>query len=357
MEKRINSTYSCEIIKKFPLITIIHQKDQDGTLWATSGRTIFYNKDGHWQHFARFPFCFPRDMFAFSRPTSRALRSDKCNLYINSHGKIMGIRGGSVFALEADKPPRFIFNIQGDCVLHRGISEDDDGWSYFGEYYMNPLRSAVRIWRVSPELTTWEIAHQFGQKEIRHVHSVTRDPFEKETFWVTVGDYRGECYLLKSDDRFQNIQRFGDGSQNWRAVNLFFTPTHICWLTDSNLQRNHACCMARRNGKLEIGHEIDNSSWYGCTTQESIHVAFTTVERGPAITSNFSDILVSHDAFHWQKVFSFKKDFFRPMRLFKYGVITCPSGLMSLEELTISGEGLVGLDGKSLQVKITRAGD
>ena len=349
--------YKLEISKNFPNITLIHHRDQNGTLWATSGRTILNRKEGDWERFARFPFCFPRDLFAFSRPTARAMRSDKCNLYVNNQGKLMGIRGGSVFAFEAHKPPRFLFNIQGDCVLHNAISEDDDGWSYFGEYFMNPSRTIVRIWRVSPDLNSWEIAHQFEDNDIRHVHVITRDPFEKETFWATVGDYHGECYLLKSKNRFKNIQRFGNGSQIWRAVALFFTPTHICWLTDSNLQHNHACRLARNSGKMEVGQKVDNSVWYGCTTQEGIHIAFTTVERGPAITSNYSDILISQDAFHWHKVHAFKKDFLRPMQLFKYGVITCPSGQMSLENFYISGEGLVGLDGSSLQVKITETGN
>jgi hypothetical protein len=38
--------------------------------------------------------------------------------------------------------------------------------------------------------------------------------------------------------------------------------------------------------------------------------------------------------------------------LFKYGVIACPSGEMSIHELYLSGEGLVGLDGRSLKADI-----
>jgi hypothetical protein len=62
-------------------------------------------------------------------------------------------------------------------------------------------------------------------------------------------------------------------------VNLLFMPDTINWLTDSNLQLNHACRMNRRNGRLEIGQELDCSAWYGCTTREGLHVAFTTVEK------------------------------------------------------------------------------
>ena len=86
--------------------------------------------------------------------------------------------------------------------------------------------------------------------------------------------------------------------------------------------------------------------------KEGLTVAFTTVERGPAIKRNESSVLVSRDAFHWEEVFAFKKDFWRPVQVFKYGVISCPSGDMSLHDFWISGEGLVGLDGCSLRVGI-----
>ena len=264
----------------------------------------------------------------------------------------MGIRGGVVYALEQYKPARQLFSIQGDCVLHRSSCEDQQGWITFGEYFMNPQRTPVRIWRVSPDLDQWEIAHEFNVNTVRHVHGVYRDPFEKDSYWVTVGDYEGECRLLCTHDRFRTFKSIGDGSQNYRAVNLFFTKESVTWLTDSNLKLNHAFRLHRNTGKVEMGQEVDCSVWYGCPTREKVFVAFTTVERGPAILSQSSSVLVSEDAFHWEKVHSFQKDFYKPLQLFKYGVIACPSGEMSIHELYLSGEGLVGLDGCSLKASI-----
>ncbi len=342
--------YSLRIVETYPRLTIIHQRCADGSLWASAKRTILQKKDGAWQRAAEFPRCYPRDLFGFSRPTSRAMRADKCNLYANRQGKLLGIRGGWVYAI-ADGQARRLFRIQGDCVLHRSIAEDGVGNIYFGEYFMNPERRPVCVWRVAPDLGSWEVAAELPG--VRHVHGIYPDPFLAGTFWVTTGDFAGECYLLRTRDFFKSVERFGDGSQIWRAVNLFFTPEHVNWLTDSNLETNHACRMLRRNGKLEIGQEIDCSSWYGGTTREGLHVAFTTVEQGPAIRSNHSAVLVSRDAFHWQKIHGFKKDFWRPVKLFKYGVIAVPSGELSMAELYLSGEGLVGLDGRSLRTAIT----
>lgn len=345
-------SYRFKILARNSALTIIHHVFCDGTLWATSGRTVLCSLGAGWQPVTRFPFAAPRDFFGWSRPTARAMRADKCNLFVNRAGRVLGIRSGWVYAL-ADQNLQRLFPIQGDCVLHGGICEDDDGWSYFGEYFMNPERKPVRIWRVDETLSRWETAHEFPAGKIRHVHGVYRDPYDSSALWCTVGDYAGECFLVRTRDRFQTLDWFGDGKQLWRAVHLFFTPEHVCWLTDSNLEPNHACRMSRRDGWLETGQALDCSGWYGTTTREGLHVAFTTVERGPAIRRKESSVLVSRDAFRWEEVFSFKKDFYRPMQVFKYGVISCPAGMMSADDLWISGEGLVGLDGASLRVSIT----
>jgi hypothetical protein len=137
-------SYSFQINEKYPKITIIHQRCADGSLWATAKRTILHRTDGEWQRVAEFPRCYPRDLFDFSRPTARAMRADKCNLYANQKGKLLGIRGGWAYALEKDQA-KPLFNIQGDCVLHRSINEDSAGNIYFGEYFMNPERHPVCI--------------------------------------------------------------------------------------------------------------------------------------------------------------------------------------------------------------------
>jgi hypothetical protein len=346
--------YSFSIKEKYPRITIIHHRCEDGSLWATSGRRILVRRGSGWTQAGAFPRSYPRDLFGWSRPTTRAMRADKCNLYVNRHGNVLGIRSGVVYALR-EKGLQPLFHIQGDCVLHRSFGEDAQGNIYFGEYFMNPERRPVRIWCVAPDLESWSVACELPH--VRHVHGIYADPFAKGAFWVTVGDFKGECFLLRTQDGFKSTQSFGDGSQIWRAVNLFFTKESINWLTDSNLELNHACRMQRSNGALEIGQEIDCSAWYGCTTQEGLHVAFTTVEQGPGILSNYSSVLVSRDAFHWDKVYEFKKDFWKPVKVFKYGVISCPSGSLSKNELYLSGEGLVGLDGCSLRSQLTMNGE
>jgi len=106
-----------KITELIPNATIIHHIDGDGGVWATSGRRIIFRKEGDWQKIVSFPFAYPRDLFAFSRLTARAMRSDKCNLFVNRMGRKLGIRAGWVYAIEYESISP-LFSIQGDSVLN-----------------------------------------------------------------------------------------------------------------------------------------------------------------------------------------------------------------------------------------------
>lgn len=339
-------------------LTIAHHLEPGGALWASAGRAVLrLAPEGHRDLWGRFPFVARRDLLGFTRPAARALRADKCNVYVNQADQVLGIRSGQVYHLQAGGPPHPLFPIQGDSVLHGGICEDDQGWTYFGEYFMNPGRGPVRIYRLSPGLDRWEVAHEFHSGSVRHVHGVYRDPYDSQALWVATGDNPGECHFYRTRDRFASLERFGDGSQLWRAVRLYFTPDHITWLTDSPLEQNYACRISRPSpGKtetaLERGQLLDASAWYGAQTQDGWYLGFTTVEPGPAIHTDRSSLLVSRDAFYWQVAATWLKDFWRPMKVFKYGVVSCPSGAMHSTSLYFSGEGLVGLDGCTLHARL-----
>ncbi|MCG3198053.1 MAG: hypothetical protein HUU16_07770 [Candidatus Omnitrophica bacterium] len=350
------TSWTIQTLERLPHVTQVHHVLPDGTAWGTHKRAVVFFDGAEWRRTVDFPFVAPRDFFGFCRLAARPTRADKCNLYVNAAGNLLGIRGGSVYRIPPGSPPQPLFSIQGDCVLHGGLGEDDQGWTYFGEYFRNPGRGPVRLWKVSPDLTEWELAHEFPAGAIRHIHGIYPDPFDPGALWCTTGDYANECYFFRSHDRFATMDRFGDGTQMWRAVRLYFTPEHVCWLTDSHIDQNFACRMERSSASFERGDPVDCSVWYGATTVEGVHVAFTTVEKGPAIKRKESSILVSEDAFHWEEIGAYRKDHWRPYRLFKYGVLSCPAGHVSLENFPISGEGLRGLDGVSEILQIRKSG-
>jgi len=336
-----------QVLRRDERAVIIHHVDERGT-WATHNREILFQhvKSSDWTKIDEFPAAVPRDFFAWFRFTRRAMRVDKCNLFPTRAGKLLGIRAGTVYEIESGII-RPLFSIQGDCVLHRGITESAKSNIYFGEYFMNLARGPVRIWRVSADLNKYDIAYTFDAGTIRHVHGVYRDPYCKNRLWVTVGDYEGECYFVVTDNEFETVQWIGDGTQMWRAVGLLFTNKSVCWLTDSHLEQNYTITLDRESLQLTVHDEVESSSWYCSSTSDGFFLAATTVEKGPGVKTNKALLMFSENGINWETVASFKKDLL-PMLPFKFGVISFPSGNFSSDSFWISGEGLIGLDGCSL---------
>jgi hypothetical protein len=341
------------ILNRLPAVTILQHVTPEQSLWGTSNRRVLRGQAAHFQVLGRLPRVYPRDLCGWTRLGTRFFRTDRANLYVNRRGTVVAIRGGKVYRL-THSPFAYqeLGPIQGDCALHGGLCEDAEGCIYFGEYFGNPERQSVRIWRVPPDGRRMEIAHEFPAGSIRHVHGVFPDPYEENRFWVATGDYENECYLFATDPRFSRLERVGDGTQTWRAVTLYFTPTHVCWITDSHLEPNRACRLRRSDGSLELGQAVDCSAWHGMTTVEGDYIACTTVERGPGILSNDASVLVSRDAFHWQTVASFPKDAWRPFKAFKAGAISCPTGQNHSNGFYLSGQALKGFDGITLHVAL-----
>jgi len=329
-----------------PRVGVIHHADDRG-VWASYGRQIFHaiHPSAPWKPAGEFPFAGSRDLLAFSRLSRRVFRSDKCNVYPTRAGKLLGIRSGKVYRLE-EQGAIPLFDIRGDCVMNRAIAEDERGDLYFGEYFMNPRREPVRIWRVDALLEDFSVAFTFDQPRTRHVHAVHADPYVAGRLWITMGDFEGECFLAYTDDGFSSVNFLGDGSQLWRMVGVIFQERRLCWLTDSHIVRNRIVSMDRSSHRTVVHGERDASSWYVAETDEGIYLATTTVEPGPQIHTDRVRLLASEDGTDWEEIVEYPKDAF-PMRAFGFGSLSLPSGCYSADAFWISGEGIRGLDGRS----------
>jgi hypothetical protein len=332
---------------------IVHHVNKDG-VWASQNRRILFRSPNemHWRTIGRFPFAAPRDYLLASRIMVRILRTDRCNLFPTRLGVLLGIRRGTVYSIHGDML-RPLFSIRGDSVLLMGITETLSGNVYFGEYSMNPYRLPVRIWRVKNDLSTYEIAHEFESGSIRHVHGIYSDPYHPRRLWVTVGDFEGECFIFYTDDEFSTLNRLGDGTQLWRAVGLLFREDAVFWLTDTELEQNKIVSLDRRTLTLTLHGDVHSPTWYSTQTTDGLFVAATTVERGPGVQANRAWLMVSEDAENWHKVLSFRKDMW-PLQPFKFGVMSFASGSYDSDNIWISGEALVGLDGRSILCSINK---
>lgn len=326
----------------FSKFTLVHHLEP--TLALTSrGRTVYVHGVDAESRKVRLPFRFPRDLAFGFRILERLLRADKC-LAVPHRGSVVIIRGGRVYRW--NNTLKALGEIQGDCPLHASACLGDSGALYFGEYYMNPQRGPVRIFKIEASRDQLSVAHVFAAGQIRHVHGIYRDPHHPGRLWVTVGDNDGECYLYWTDDEFATLARVGDGSQQWRAVGLVFTPEKVIWGTDSPHQPNHFVSLDRRSGRLEIGQPVDGTVWYAGTTSDGVFFAGTSVENGPGVSTDQARVYLSRDGLRWELRASFTKDAL-PMPLFKWGTISFPSGSFPSDRIWISGEALRGLDGVS----------
>lgn len=108
---------------------------------------------------------------------------------------------------------------------------------YVGEYPLDGTRP--RVLRSADRGHTWQTG--LSLPEVRHVHAIQRDPYGTG-LWVTTGDADAECLIGRlravegeSDgagvERLR-LERVGGGSQEWRAVELAFTPEAVLWGVD-----------------------------------------------------------------------------------------------------------------------------
>jgi hypothetical protein len=192
---------------------------------------------------------------------------------------------------------------------------------YYGEYRSNSERSKIHIYRLDFDLQKWVIAWHFTN--VRHVHGIFHDPFT-DSIWVTTGDSNEEASIWRTDDDFSTLINVLGGSQQYRAVQLLFTSTHIYFGSDAPSERNNLYRISRSDKSVELLSPVGGSVFYGCIV--SSHIYFSTAVE-PSIVNNYpySEVWCSKDGVHWKKIFEYKKDFLS-MRFFQYGQVYFPAG-------------------------------
>lgn len=190
-----------------------------------------------------------------------------------------------------------------------------EGWCYYGEYISNESRRSVSINRFN-RASHETVANVSG---VRHVHGVFYDPYD-ECMWFSTGDSDTESGLWKLIDG--RPEMVIGGRQVFRAVQLIFTKEHIYYGTDTPLEKNVLCRVARCGRDFERLNSVSSSVFYGAKVGHYISFA-TVVEPSNTNKTRYVEVWVSSNAKDWSCVMSFKKDIF-PMKLFQYGQVTYP---------------------------------
>lgn len=70
-----------------------------------------------------------------------------------------------------------------------------------------------------------------------HFHGVITDKVRNVTY-ILIGDFNNEARILYSKDNCETLHTLGWGSQQWRALSLWFTDKYVYWSMDTDaLQR------------------------------------------------------------------------------------------------------------------------
>ncbi len=231
---------------------------------------------------------------------------------------------------------------RGNKPGHQGVCMIPDGTVFFGEYLMNMDRkSEINLYRSTDNGISFHCVKIFPSGDIRHIHFIKWDKYEN-CLWMGTGDYgedNHECRLYKSKDNGDNWVLVGQGSQDWRAIGVCFTPDHLVWGTDagSTSDINHLIRMCRKTQQLEIICELESPT-HGCASYKNGRSFFSTgVEGGENEKDNYARLKELKDVMP-ETVYELKKDIW-PL-IIQYGVMRFPLGTEECEKVVFTALGL-----------------
>lgn len=328
----------------------IHFYDPAITVSSFFNKVFFSSNDN--KFVVNLPVTFSEKCLGLFRITRRLLRLDMCNVFL-SKGNMIIIRNGIVYHYDIEKKrlTRTIELKQCRNILHQSMCETNEGYLYFGEYGRNPNRKPVNIYKSQDNGKSWDIVYTFPKGKIRHVHGCYYDKYSNK-IWTLTGDFKGENVIQCSDLDFNNIETYGDGSQSYRAVSLFFTKKDVHWIMDSPYEKNYQFCFNRETKEVNKLDYFNGPVWYLKELDDGYYLAGSSVEIGDGVLSDKACLYLSKDLKKWEVIREFPKDKW-PMPYFKWGVLAFSNGCQTSKDFTIHFEGIKSFDGKAFVCSIS----
>lgn len=221
---------------------MVQEYDREGNLWASRGLIIYRLSRGDdkfikMTHVPCGLSIFWLNNFRLFRRLT--LRSECVEITISDSGSLCAFSSGKMWIASGYNNkfrktltlPHFGFKV-GRGIMSTGLAHYGGDKFMVGEYFSNPGRINVKIYRKVPEMMSWESVYEFKSGEIRHIHAIQCDPYTGN-LWICTGDENEEPMIGWSDDEFKTINVIGSGSQVWRACQLVFTGDGVYWGTDT----------------------------------------------------------------------------------------------------------------------------
>lgn len=328
--------------------------------WVEPAQVIFSKR--HRLYEGKTIDSIPREIYAFSVPLWRRLVSKTRQgqrllrfMYYNvlklSENRIFATFDKS-FGLFENSRFSFLDGIKRPTrILRGGVAKTEDGSVFWGEYFSNPAREPVSLYRLPNHSRTAEIAHTFGAGQVRHIHGVYHDPYEN-SLWCTTGDRPSECRLYKSTDGFRTLELVGAGDETWRAVSLLFSEDSVYYGTDAEFQKNHLYCVDRKSRSRTVLGELSGPVYYSHRMQQDFFFG-VAAELCPSQTDRHATLWHLHAQEQKPRcIVSFEKDIL-PLQFFMPGTIHFPAGPGLPDVLFFSCVGLKEGDDRNFAVSLS----
>lgn len=269
--------------------------------------------------------------------------------YFTTFGKRLGVLGPDGWhEIALPRPSR---------VLRGGIGKGADGALYFGEYWGNPDRVEMHVYRWMPGDDRVEIAHTFPAGAICHIHSVTWDPFRNGLICLT-GDRHAECRILLTRDGFRTVDVIGAGTEDWRGVSIIPRADGWLYATDAEFQQNHIVHLDAASGVRRQLGPVEGPVYY--SKAWGADALFGVTAERCVIMPHPRGVLHRVSGDRVERVFTYEKDLSRARKaweLFMPGTLHFATGVGDPRYCFISGVGLRGLDHRVIALERSEAAD
>lgn len=191
-----------------------------------------------------------------------------------------------------------------------------NGCLYYGDYWGNPEREPVHLYRVTIDSAHKEVVYTF--KQTRHIHFVQPDQDYDNCLLLGTGDLDHESAIYRLDLGNYQLTTLGGGDQRYRAVSVLQLPDYLIWGSDDPDGANHIYRYHKTSQQLECLHPIAGPAYYSAQDRQGRLYIATTIEdrqKHRAIIYYSSD-----GGSHWQVYKEFKKDIWHT-KYFGYGVV------------------------------------
>lgn len=330
------------LLKKYQVLAF---KDADTLLISKLNKVYTFNIESNEINEI---FRFKSDLFtvlsSYSSVLRRLFRKDfRLGLKINNENLLL-VKDKCIYRLDLESN-RLVGKVspeRGTRPLNitkvESLNGFDDG-VYFGEYFTNPLKSSVKIYKYGYD-NQLKVVYEFSAGLMNHIHNLVVDKY-RDCIWVLAGDTDDGAAIFQIKDNFKSVERIVFGKQKYRSCVLFPLEDGLLYATDSQYEGNSIRFLTKKRDKWESLHlsDINGPCIYGTKIKNNFYFS-TAVEglnsgnifqqlvrnqRGPGVKRNQSEIICGNKEIGFKTIYSNKKDIL-PYFLFQFGNIFFPTG-------------------------------